>query len=634
MTEAEETAADPTPHFHLLPFGKGLKIDLLTRPFATDGPYFRPGRGGETVISVIKDKQVQAGRDLKQEKTLADQAVSACPTLHCLEETTDDMGEWCLEEPEDCLEALLELQALEESVIVEWPEGQSFKIRQQADMNRLHINIRKQKDWFSVSGDLKLDDDLVLSMQELLKLLEKSPGRFVRLKDGRFLALTNAFRKRLDELRAYSDKSGKGLRFHPLAALSLDDLSEELGGLKGDKHWKEHIKRLNEARELRPELPSTFKAELRDYQLEGFNWLGRLSHWGVGACLADDMGLGKTIEALSVILTKASKGPTLIVAPTSVCINWQKEAARFAPTLDAIHFGNGDRQEILDKLKPFDMLIVSYGLLQQEKTAEMLSHVHFQTIVLDEAQAIKNFTTKRSRAAMNLDGDFKLVMTGTPIENHLAELWNQFRFINPGLLGSLAHFTENFSSPIEKFQDKDARRRLKKLIQPFILRRTKNQVLEELPSRTDVLLDVELSPEEIAVYEALRRKAVEKLAEEDEPGRKNLQILAEIMKLRRACCNTQLVMPDAALPSAKLAMFGEVVDELLDGRHKALVFSQFVDHLNIIRRHVEEKGIPYQYLDGSTPMKERNRRVEAFQSGEGDLFLISLKAGGLGLNLT
>jgi len=633
--DAKKISGDPKPHFHILPFGQGLKLNLLTRPFSTDGPYFRPGEGGETVISKIRDQQFQAKRNLEKEKKLADQAVSACPTLLAIEESEAGEAEWHIDEPEDCLETLLELQALDKSAIVEWPEGQSYKIRQQADINKFHLRIKKQQEWFSVSGELKLDNDLVLSMQEIFKLLESSTGRFVQLKDGQFLALTKIFRKRLDEMKAYSNKSGKDLRFHPLAALSLDDLTGDIGSIRGDKEWKAHLKRMTAASLLEPNLPSTFKAELRDYQTEGFKWLARLSYWGVGACLADDMGLGKTIEALSIILEKAAKGPTLIVAPVSVCMNWQNEAERFAPTLNFVSLVNGNRKKILETLQPFDLLVISYGLLQQTSIAEMISEIKFQTIVLDEAQAIKNFTTKRSQAAMNLKGEFKLITTGTPIENHLGELWNLFRFINPGFLGSLSHFNKNFVVPIEKYQDRSARRRLKKLIQPFMLRRTKNQVLEELPPRTDILLNVELSVEEMAVYEALRRQAIEKLENKDlPPGQKHLQIFAEIMKLRRACCNTSLVLPDTALASSKLTVFGNLLDELILNKHKALIFSQFVDHLKIIREHVKEKGISYQYFDGSTTQKERKKRVDAFQAGESDIFLISLKAGGLGLNLT
>jgi SNF2 family DNA or RNA helicase len=355
------------------------------------------------------------------------------------------------------------------------------------------------------------------------------------------------------------------------------------------------------------------------------------------------MGLGKTLQSLAVILTRASAGATLIIAPTSVCMNWLSEAAKFAPTLNPIQFGSGNRQQILDNLQPMDLLVCSYGLLQQEDVAEMLANVQWQTIVLDEAQSIKNFATKRSQAAMNLQGGFKLIVTGTPIENHLGELWNLFRFINPGLLGSLDNFNQKFASAIINEsgstpaggEENTARHRLKKLIQPFILRRLKKDVLTELPSRTEITLSVELSREEMAFYEALRQKSIAKLTESDAPaGQKHLQVLAEIMKLRRACCNPKLITADIPIPSAKMQLFGEVLRELLENQHKALVFSQFVDHLHLLRDYLDEQSIAYQYLDGSTSARDRKLRVDAFQSGVGDVFLISLKAGGTGLNLT
>jgi SNF2 family DNA or RNA helicase len=273
--------------------------------------------------------------------------------------------------------------------------------------------------------------------------------------------------------------------------------------------------------------------------------------------------------------------------------------------------------------------------LQQESVAELLASIRFQTVILDEAQWIKNVATRRSQGAMNLQAEFKVIMTGTPLENHLGELWNLFRFINPGLLGSLEQFNQRFAGPIERDRNAQARQQLKKLIQPFILRRTKTQVLQELPPRTEIPVYIELSSEETAFYEALRRESLAVLTSNDAPpGQKQLQILAAITKLRRSCCNTNLVNPDLALPSSKLAAFGDIVDELLANQHKALVFSQFVDHLHLLEQYLQQRGVAYQYLDGSTPAKARQTRVDAFQRGEGELFLISLKAGGVGLNLT
>ncbi|HEY9645002.1 MAG TPA: DEAD/DEAH box helicase, partial [Chroococcidiopsis sp.] len=640
VASAEEVAADSAPHVHLLPSGAGLKVAVLVRPFTNAGPYYRPGAGGATVIAEIEGKRFQTSRNLLEEKRRAKAAIAACSILVDNDSTNH---EWLIEEPEDCLELLLQLQGLGDSVVIEWPEGEKLRVSHQANFNDFSLTIKRQNDWFDTSGELKISPQQVLDMQQLMQLLAKTPSRFIPLGDGQFLALTAEFRKRLDELRAFSEQSGKGMRLHPLAALAVEDWIDEVGTLKADKAWKTHIAKLKEAQTLEPVLPSTLQAELRDYQLDGFRWLARLAHWGVGACLADDMGLGKTLQALALILTRAAAGPTLIIAPTSVGMNWVSEAQRFAPTLNPIQFGSSDtttgrqgqRQKLLDNLQPFDLLVCTYGLLQQEEVAEMLAKVQWQTIVLDEAQSIKNFATKRSQAAMNLQGGFKLLTTGTPIENHLGELWNLFRFINPGLLGSLDHFNQRFANPIERYGDKQARQQLKKLIQPFMLRRTKNQVLQELPSRTEILLQVDLTAEETAFYEALRRDAIAKLSESDATaGAKHLQVLAEIMKLRRACCNVRLVSPELPLPSSKLQLFGEVLTELLENRHKALVFSQFVDHLKILRDYLDEQKIRYQYLDGSTPAPERKKRVNAFQAGDGDVFLISLKAGGTGLNLT
>lgn len=632
VADAETVAAQPQPHLHLLPAGEGLKVSLLTRPFGEGGPYYRPGSGGELVIADIQGKRLQTQRDLTQEKSLALAVEQACPTLQRL---ATDQGEWLIPDPEDCLELLLELQDLEDRAVVEWPEGEKMRIAHQVSLGSFKVKIQRQRDWFAATGEIQLGEDQVMDMQRLLELLQASPGRFVKLADGQFLALTQEFRKRLEDLRTFSEPSGAGVRFHPLAAAALEEWIDEVGELKADKQWRDHIKRLKQAQTLQPQLPSTLQAELRDYQQEGFNWLARLAHWGVGACLADDMGLGKTLQALAVILSRAPQGPTLIVAPTSVCMNWLSEAQKFTPTLNPIQFGSGDRQQLLDNLQPFDLLVCSYGLLQQDDLAERLAQVQWQTIVLDEAQAIKNSATKRSKAAMKLQGSFKLITTGTPIENHLGELWNLFRFINPGLLGSQDQFSERFANAIERQQDAATRNRLKQLIQPFILRRTKNQVLAELPARTEITLQVQLSTEEMAFYEALRRQAVAKLSETNgEAGAKHLQVLAEIMRLRRACCNTRLVSAETPLPSAKLEAFGEILEDLLSNHHKALVFSQFVDHLTILREYLESQQVTYQYLDGRTPARDRKKRVDAFQSGEGDVFLISLKAGGTGLNLT
>ena len=392
------------------------------------------------------------------------------------------------------------------------------------------------------------------------------------------------------------------------------------------------IYRVAEAERIVPVLPPTFRGELREYQAEGFAWLSRLAHWGAGACLADDMGLGKTIQTLALLVARGAEGPALVVAPTSVCANWLAESARFAPTLNVLELRHGDRERMLAELGPMDLVVTSYGILQNE--VERFAEVRWSTVVLDEAQAIKNMGTKRSGAVMKLNAAFRMATTGTPVENRLSELWSLFRFLNPHYLGSFESFNRRFAVPIEWDGDRGARQRLRRMIQPFILRRTKEQVLEELPSKTEITLRVEMREEEFAFYEALRRAAVDTFADGGAAEDRRLRIFAELMKLRRACCNASLVEPGLRLPSAKQEAFLDILAELRAGGHKALVFSQFVGHLAILRDCLEREGVPYQYLDGATPPDERRRRVAAFQAGEGDCFLISLKAGGTGLNLT
>jgi SNF2 family DNA or RNA helicase len=628
----ETIPADPRPRVHLLPHGEGFRLEIFVKPLDKGGPYLKPGQGAKNLMADVEGRKCQTERDLKDEKARAVALERSLPSLAALPEMD---GQWFPETAEEALQVLLELREAQErgETLVEWPEGEKLKVGKPVSFANLRLSLRGGNNWFEVEGELRLDEERVLDMKELLELLQTTPHRFLPLGEGQFVALSRELRKRLDELAAYVDRRGKKVGLHPLAALALEDFTEQIGELDADPQWFERLAHIREGLAQTPRLPSTLKAQLRDYQKEGFQWLARLAHLGFGACLADDMGLGKTLQALAAILHRAPQGPTLVVAPTSVCANWLNEARRFAPTLKLIPFGGTDRGTQVADLGPFDVLVASYGLLHQESS--LLTSVEWQTVVLDEAQAIKNAATKRSQAAMHLKAGFKVVTTGTPIENHLSEFWTLFNFINPGLLGSRERFNTRFALPIERLNDREAGRRLKKLVQPFILRRLKSQVLEELPPRTEVVLQVELSKEETAFYEALRLKALERIeAEAGTNGQKPMRILAEITRLRQACCHPRLILPESPIAGAKLSLFGEVVAELLENGHKALVFSQFVGHLALIREYLNARAIPYRYLDGSTPPKERQREVEAFQAGEGDLFLISLKAGGLGLNLT
>jgi hypothetical protein len=630
LTAATIVDADTTPRIHLLPHGAGLRVRIVVQPFAQGGPLFQPGGGGKVVFAEIDGVRYQTTRALRQERARADELVSLCPLP---EEGDLSNMEWLLSDPEECLDLLATVQSLGEKTTVHWPEGERIRISRPMSFEQLSLRVSSGQNWFQLDGELTVDEGKVIAMSHLLALLDASKGRFVPLGEGTFLTLTHEFQRRLLEMNAFTETRNGKSRFHPLAASVMQEFIADAGELAVDARWQRHLDHLQAAQSIEPVLPSTLQAELRDYQFQGFRWLVRLAAWGVGACLADDMGLGKTMQALALLLERAGQGPSLVVAPLSVTVNWVDEAVRFAPTLRVCVYSGPRRQDLLDSLANLDLVVCSYGLLQQD--IDRLSTIQWGTVVLDEAQAIKNGVTKRSQAAMALQGGFRLITTGTPIENSLSELWNLFRFINPGLLGSRERFNTEYAVPIEKRGDRGAAQRLKKLIQPFMLRRTKNQVLEQLPSRTEIMLHVEMGEDEFAMYEALRQRAMETLAQLRGPvEQQRLQILAEITRLRRFCCNSRLVVPEQTVGSAKLALFSEVVTELLANRHKALVFSQFVDHLAILREHLDQQRIAYQYLDGSTPVRDRRERVDAFQSGRGDLFLISLKAGGTGLNLT
>ncbi|WP_336777442.1 DEAD/DEAH box helicase [Pantoea sp. USHLN256] len=615
--------ADEKIYAQLLPLGEGLRLQLLVRPLV-NGSWLPVGRGNEIVHGKQDKQAVQTRRDLKREEASMQQILQACPLLT---ETEQDNQEWQFNQTQDALEMLSQLRSVDGNLLeCVWPEGERMRFTGRRDMRALTLNVKRQGEWFALSGELKLDDGKVLKLRELLKLVEESEGRFIRLGDQEWLALDHQLRQRLQQLMLMAVKDNKALTVNTLTLPFIKTLAEEVGDLRGDSDWLQQLHELKAREEHLPVLPSTLKAELRDYQLEGFYWLSRLAHWGVGACLADDMGLGKTLQTLALLLERAPHGPQLVIAPTSVTYNWLSESAKFAPTLQMRDFRY--HRDISD-IGEFDVVVVSYGMLLQE--AERFAATQWHSVVLDEAQAIKNAQTQRAKAVMALKADFRLALSGTPIENHLGELWSLFRFINPRLLGDQKSFSQKFTVPIEH-GSKLAASTLKQLIKPFVLRRTKAQVLDELPPRTDVLHQIPLSESEKHWYEALRQQAIENLQESKDLS--TIQVLAEITRLRRFCCNPSLVLHDVSLESSKLKACLEIVNELRENHHKALVFSQFVDHLALLRAALDEQNIAYQYLDGSTPPAERKKRVNDFQAGTGDLFLISLKAGGTGLNLT
>ena len=629
------------------PVAAGLTVKFVAEPVPDSATYFVVGEGGANVFVSRDGSPVQAARDLVGEKAAAEAIVAACPTL---EKTHDGRFEWFFGEAEECLELIEELQTLKARCL--WPQDEPYKVVARADTGDLNLTIKSAADWFSATGELQVDDERVLSLSRLFELLDANQGsRFLELEDGQFLALSDGFREQLEEFQALATPNKNGSqKLSALATIALEELFET-AVMNSDGAWEELKRRLREAKEYVPELPTTLRAEMRPYQREGFEWLAQLSHWGVGACLADDMGLGKTVQSLALLLLRANLGPALVVAPTSVAPNWIDEAQRFAPTLNVLHYVGppGERLVLLEDLTAFDLVVVTYGLLQND--IERFAEHRWSTLVLDEAHAIKNASTRRARSVKALNSDFRLATTGTPIQNNLMDLHSLFGFLNPGLLGPATQYKSKFVLPIERDGDMDTSARLRRLISPFILRRNKSEVLDDLPSRTEITLNVELSEDEATLYEALRMRALSELEDVDaktpkqreqegkekglaNAGEKHVQVLAHLTKLRLACCHPKLVQDTWTKDSAKLGVFAQTLTELLAGGHKVLVFSQFVSHLKLIEEYLIDAEVHYQYLDGSTPQKSRTERIREFQAGQGDVFLISLKAGGTGLNLT
>jgi len=619
-------SADSRIRVQLLPFGEGLKAELFAKPFGHLPPYCKPGKGGKTLITNENKEQLQVSRDLEKETENATVLMNEIQTLESIDQYE---GLISFNEPSDSLQLLEILAKFTDICLVEWPEGVRFKLKGSVHFKNLNLRIKSKNDWFELEGDLKVDENTIITLQQLMELTAKSRNRFIELKPGEFLALSEQLKKQLDEIQALTSSGKDGLHLNKFASVGLGDLLEESANLQSDKKWKDFQKQLKNTRDIIYEVPEQLNTDLRPYQEEGFRWMCRLAEWEGGACLADDMGLGKTIQTLAVLLKRSAKGAALVVCPVSVLPNWISETNKFAPSLQVKLLSGNNREQTLQSLEPGDLLITTYGLLQTEEKA--LASIHFDTIVLDEAHTIKNTATKTSKAAMHLKATFRIALTGTPVQNYLGEVWNLFQFVNPGMLGSLAHFNELFV----KNDTPANRNHLKKLLSPFILRRTKAAVIDELPPKTEIIHKVQLSEEERAFYETLRRQAIDTMeSDNNATGAKHIQALAEITRLRQACCNPSLVNPKLKIPSSKLSDFLELVSDLRKNKHRALVFSQFVKHLSLVREALDKEGIHYIYLDGSTSMSERGKRVKAFQNGEGDIFLISLKAGGLGLNLT
>jgi superfamily II DNA or RNA helicase len=500
------------------------------------------------------------------------------------------------------------------------------------------LAVSSHIDWFELRGGVDFDGQIV-ALPDLLLALRRG-ATTIRLGDGATGLLPEEWLRRVAPLAELGQPSGDHLRFQPAQAGLLDSLLAAEPAATADRGFADARRRLAGFAGIEPAAPPPgFHGELRPYQRAGLGWLHFLREFGFGGCLADDMGLGKTVQVLALLASRRrlrkrqGLGPSLVVVPRSLIFNWIAEAARFTPALRVRNYTGTQRHRHDQPLDDCDLVLTTYGTLRRD--AGRLSAIEFDYLILDEAQAIKNPASESAKAARRLKGRHRLALTGTPVENHLGDLWSLLEFLNPGITGASAILRS--ATGMLRDPDETTRAQLARGLRPFILRRTKEQVAPELPAKFEQTIVCELTAGQRRLYDELRQHFRSTLAlrvDERGLGRSKMLVLEALLRLRQAACHPGLIDPArGGEPSAKLDFLLPQLAEVLASGHKALVFSQFTSLLAILRRHLDAQGITHAYLDGQT--RDRAARVEQFQGDPAcKLFLVSLKAGGLGLNLT
>ena len=531
----------------------------------------------------------------------------------------------------------------------------------EADEWYAEIEEGSGEDWFNLELGVTIDGkpfNLLTTLVNFIQresqaktldsFLDHAPDKELRLPldDGRLLRVPFGKVQHIIEtlVELYDPKSldaDGNLTLSRYQATQLTALSEadlKWGGDQGPRRFAQQLAEFEGIETVEP--PVALEADLRPYQKQGLNWLQFLREYGLSGILADDMGLGKTVQALAHILTEKEAGrsehPSLVIAPTSLMVNWAREAKKFAPSLSILTLQGANRQSHFDSIVDYDVVLSTYPLLPRDD--EVLLAQQWHILILDEAQYIKNPRSKVAIVARKLKANHRLCLTGTPIENHLGELWSQFHFLMPGLLGDEKRFRHIFRKPIEIQGDQKRQNQLKQRLAPFILRREKALVAKELPAKTEIITDVELVGTQQQLYETVRVAMHNKIRKEiDKKGiqRSQIIILDALLKLRQICCDPRLLKMEAAKKvkeSAKLERLMEILPEMLSEGRRVLLFSQFTSMLTLIGQELEKQDIPYVKLTGQTV--DRATPIDQFQNEEVPLFLISLKAGGAGLNLT
>ena len=525
------------------------------------------------------------------------------------------------------------------------------------DEPKIFTSISGRNDWFDLQMNIKFGEFSV-PFQKIIPNIIKSNPEFM-LPDGTIALLPQEWFSRFKDLSVLTEQGEHGIVLHKSQVNLLESIEKSLSDTLSQK-----MKSLLN-REIPPkDVPVMLKATMRDYQHRGFEWMAYLRECGLGACLADDMGLGKTIQTLAYFLHVSQnetvsdlfEAPSgngqldlfgnggnsrvanthLIVAPLSLLHNWQEEIAKFAPSLKTIMYTGPDRYRLYHYFHYADVVLTSYGIVRND--ADVMKHFDFHTIVLDESQFIKNPESKSYDALVTLSSKQRFVLTGTPLENSLADIWTQMNFLNPGMLGSLKAFKDSYVIPVEKNKDEAVAARIQKLISSFILRRTKSEVTPELPDLMEKVCYCTMTDEQRSLYEKKKSEIRNFLVENSGPlhkSKRNMVVLSGLMKLRLIANHPVLTDESYDGKSGKYDEICQHIDKVVSEGHKTIVFSQFVKHLQIIRNYLDSKGIQYEVLTGQTSQKDRQTNIRSFKSNENiKLFLMTLKAGGVGLNLT
>ncbi|MCX7114684.1 MAG: DEAD/DEAH box helicase [Gammaproteobacteria bacterium] len=524
------------------------------------------------------------------------------------------------------------------------------------------INEEAGSDWFNLELGITVGEEKINLLPVINQLLAQLNGvsevaqlkektYFAPLPNGQFIALPGErVQQMVSALIELFDQQSldenQQLRLSKTQAARLIEIEQASGAAAlrwhGGERLRELAKKISEFKMIQPSpIPTTFQGTLRPYQHQGLSWLQFLREYELAGVLADDMGLGKTIQALAHIMLEKESGrmtkPTLVIAPTSLMYNWEKEAKQFAPQLKCCVLYGADRNKFFEQLADYDLILTTYPLILRDKT--ILLKQQFHLLILDEAQCIKNHKALATQIVIQLQAKHRLCLTGTPMENHLGELWSLYHFLMPGLLGEQTYFKRSFRTPIEKHNDIERRQLLNRRVAPFLMRRTKDAVAKELPAKTEIIQYVELDGGQRDLYETIRVAMEEKVKKEVEKlglSRSHIIILDALLKLRQVCCDPRLLKMESVksrtTESAKMTHLASMLPELIEEGRRILLFSQFTEMLALIEQLIISLNISYVKLTGQT--KDRKTPIEAFQSGQVSLFLISLKAGGTGLNLT